>query len=136
MTDAPLNPPLFGGQPGDPVPEVDPQDIKAVWREARDLQARHPGQNVFIGIEVIEKICRPGVNTRAIWFRMSMIWILDLVAPDRTSAWMKEGEPADTVFQTIATIPMEWIGHTEREGLPFDVDKFFRRLEDGRERRS
>jgi hypothetical protein len=26
---------------------------------------------------------------------------------------------------------MEWIGSTEREGLPFDVEEFFRRLSEG-----
>jgi len=28
----------------------------------------------------------------------------------------------------MATIQMEWVGFTEREGLPFDAEKFFRRL--------
>ncbi len=31
MTDVSINPPRFGGQPGEPVPEVDPEDLKATW---------------------------------------------------------------------------------------------------------
>jgi hypothetical protein len=38
-----------------------------------------------------------------------------------------------TALRTMAAIPMEWIGHTEREGLPFDVDEFFRRLRESGE---
>jgi hypothetical protein len=123
--------PRFGENPGEPVLEVDPEDLRSVWRETRDLQARHPGQNVAIDAEVIKPICKPTTNADAGWYRMSMLWLLDLVAPERISSWMKEGEPSDIVFRTIATIPMVWIGHTEREGLPFDVEEFFRRLMEG-----
>lgn len=42
-------PPMFGGKPGEPVPEVDPEDLKIVWKINRDLQARHPGQQVATG---------------------------------------------------------------------------------------
>jgi hypothetical protein len=28
----------------------------------------------------------------------------------------------------MAKIPMEWIGFTPHDGLPFDVDEFFRQL--------
>jgi hypothetical protein len=60
-----------------------------------------------------------------------MIWVLNRVAQERLDPWIKDEEVSDAVFRTMATIPMEWIGHTDREGLPFDVEEFFRRLREG-----
>ena len=52
-------------------------------------------------------------------------------AQERLAPWIKDEEVSDAVFRTRATIPVEWIGPTEREGLPFDVEEFFRRLRAG-----
>ena len=38
-----------------------------------------------------------------------------------------EGE---AVFHAAVHVPMEWIGREERQGLPIDLDDFFRRLSD------
>ena len=57
-----------------------------------------------------------------------------MAATEQTSPWMKDGEPVEAVFRTIATIPMERMGPTPRKGLPFDVEEFFRRLEAGTQR--
>ena len=58
--------------------------------------------------------------------------VLNQVAQEQLAPWVKDEEVSDAVFRTMATIPMEWVGHTDREGLPFDVEEFFRRLrEDG-----
>ena len=130
MADALGNPPPFGGNPGEPVPEVDADDLKAFWQRTRDLQAKHPGQHVSIGFEE-KAICKPGANAQAIWYRSSMIWVLNQFAREQFAPWMRDEEVSDVVLRTIATIPMEWIGHTEREGLPFDVEEFFRRLREG-----
>jgi len=128
MNDALGNPPLFGGNPGEPVAEVDPEDLKTFWQKTRYLKARYPGQQVSLSIETISK---PGVNAEAVWYRSSMIWALNQCAQDQLAPWIKDEEVSDAVFRTMATIPMEWIGHTEREGLPFNVEEFFRRLSEG-----
>ena len=36
MSDAPENLLSLGGNPGEPVPEVDPEDLKSVWQMAPD----------------------------------------------------------------------------------------------------
>ena len=118
MSDALGNPPSFGGSPGEPVPEVDLEDLKAIWQETRDLLASHPGQH--FGFEE-PAICKPGANAQAIWYRSSMIWVLNQFAQKQLALWIKDEEVSDAVFRTMATIPMEWVGQTEREGLPFDV---------------
>jgi hypothetical protein len=60
-----------------------------------------------------------------------MIWVLMQIAQEQLAPWIKGEEVSDIVFRTMATIPMEWIGATERQGLPFDVDELFRRLREG-----
>ena len=127
MSDALGNPPSFLGNPGEPVAEVDPDDLKTFWQETRDLRARHPGQHASIGFEA-KVIGKPGANAGAVWYRSSMIWVLNQFAQEQFAPWIKDGEVSGAVFRTMATIPMEWIGHAEREGLPFDVEEFFRRL--------
>jgi hypothetical protein len=118
------------GNPGEPVAEVDPDDLKTFWQQMRNLQASHPGQHVSIGFEAIA-ISKPGANAGAVWYRSSMIRVLNQFAHEQLAPWIKDEEVSDIVFPTMATIPMEWIGHTEREGLPFDVEEFFRRLGEG-----
>jgi len=128
MSDALTNPPSLGGSPGEPVPEVDPEDLRAIWQETRDLQAKHAGQNVAVGFDFLEAICKPGANAQAVWYRSAMIWVLNQAAQDQFAPWVRHGLLSDPVFRTMATIPMEWVGFTEREGLPFDAEEFFRRL--------
>ena len=131
MTDAMGKPPSFGGNPGESVPAVDPQDLKSLWRQARDLQASHPGppgQQVATGFDVIKAMCGPEANAQAVWFRSSMVWVLSQIAQGQLAPWVKDEQVSDAVFQTMATIPMEWIGPGRQKGLPFDVEEFFRRL--------
>jgi hypothetical protein len=48
------------GNPGKPVAEVDPDDLKTFWQEVRNLQARHPSQHIGISFEVMKAIYKPG----------------------------------------------------------------------------
>lgn len=115
----------FLGNPGEPVAEVGPDDLKTFWQETRRLEAKHPGQHVSFSAKAIAKT---GANAPAVWYRSSMIEVLNRVAQEQLSPWIRDEEFSDAVFRTMATIPMEWIGHTERENLPFDVEEFFHRL--------
>jgi hypothetical protein len=115
----------FQGNPGESVSEVDPDDLKTFWQEQRKLQTKFPGQQVSFSPKAIAKT---EANAPAVWYRSTMILVLDRVAQEQLSPWLEDEELSDAVFRTMATIPMEWIGHAEREGLPFDVEEFFRRL--------
>ena len=107
--------------------EVAPDDLKTFWQEIRNFQAGDPGQHVSIGIEA-KAIAKPVANFEAVWYRSMMIRLLNQFAHEQLAPWIKDEEVSDAVFQTMATMPMEWIGSTERQGLPFDVEEFFRRL--------
>jgi hypothetical protein len=49
---------LFEKNAGDPVPQVDPDDVKAVWKFHEDLARRHPGKQVGIGKGVLEHVSK------------------------------------------------------------------------------
>jgi len=122
-------PPLFGGEAGEQVPQVDPEDVKAAWEVGRDMQTRHPGGQYAIGVRVFEAACKPGANIPAVCYRGMMLGTVTRHAQDQVSPWLKEGKPDDVVFRAIAQVPMEWMGiGVERKGLPFDFEEFMRRV--------
>lgn len=118
---------LFGfGRAGEPVPQVDPADVKAFWDLGQDVQERHPQGGVAIGVDLIKAHCKPGANVPAITHRASMIGMLQHVAPEVMDSLIKD--KLDAVFHAAAEIPMEWIGEGGRKGWPFDVEDFMRRV--------
>lgn len=58
MSDDTVKPPFLGGNQGEAVPEVDPEDLKTLWQEQQELQARHPGKQVAMGRGLAQQICR------------------------------------------------------------------------------
>jgi hypothetical protein len=57
------DPPRFGGKPGEPVPAVDPEDLEAVWRIAREGEAN---SSKAVGFEILKQACKPGDNVQAV----------------------------------------------------------------------
>jgi hypothetical protein len=120
-------PPRFGGKPGEPVPAVDPEDVKTVWQIGRDVQANHPGQNVAVGADLMKHACKPGANIDAVSYRSSLVWLVNQIAPEQLARFTREGQPDDAVFHAAAKVPAEWMGvGMVRESLPFDVNEFLR----------
>src|SRR5215471_12356302 len=66
--------PQFGGKPGEPVPEVDADDLKAVWELYRDVKARHPGHDAAIGMSAVVASCKPGADAQAAAYRVGQLW--------------------------------------------------------------
>jgi hypothetical protein len=113
---------MFGGAPGTPVPQVDPEDVRAVWKFGQEVKKDHPGVNVGIGMEILERACKPGSNIPAVTYRAGMAAMFLRRAPELK-------DKLDAVFLAAATIPMEWIGvEIVRQGLPFDLEDFMRRV--------
>ncbi|MDQ1407192.1 MAG: hypothetical protein QOG55_2821 [Acidobacteriaceae bacterium] len=108
-----LPPDLWEQQTGD-VPAVKPDDLKSVWRLFGG-QSRSTGENVY------KSVCSPGADVRSVWYRASMLTLL--------ARWMRDGQPDDAVFEVLATFPMEKMRTgIVREGLPFDVEEFVKRI--------
>jgi hypothetical protein len=89
----------------------------------------HPGVNVAIGVEMLERTCKPGVNVQAVTYRATHLTMLQHIVPQMFEPWTKDGELADSVFRAAAQVPMEWMAvGVVRRGLPFDPDDFIRRV--------
>jgi hypothetical protein len=123
----PTEPPPFGGEPGEPVPAVDPDDVKTVWQIGRDVQASHPGQQVAVGVDVMKHACKPGADIEAVCYRASLLWMTTQTAPEHLERFTRDGQPDDAVFRAAAKVPAEWMGvGIVREGPAFDVNEFLR----------
>ena len=113
------DPPLNEG----PIPPVDPADLRRVWQMQRELQARVSG-GVLLDNEFYKRACSPGANVEAVWFRVSMLGMMDMLG--MLAPWIHDGVVADAVFKVAATFPMQDMAiGVPREGLPFDVHEFF-----------
>jgi hypothetical protein len=120
-------PPRFGGKPGEPVPAVEPEDVKTVWQIGIDAQANHAGKNVAVGVDLMKGACKPGADIEAVSYRAWFVWVIAQVAPEHLARFTREGRPDDVVFFAAAKVPAEWMGvGFVRQGPPFDVNDFLR----------
>ncbi len=117
----------FMGKPGEPVPAVDPDDVKSIWNLGKEVETRGA---TAIGSVIIEQACKPGSNTGAAYYRSTSIWVMTQIAPELLTRFMRDGQPDDAVFRAAAKVPMEWEGiGIVRKGPPFDVDEFLKLCE-------
>jgi hypothetical protein len=123
------------GPPGESVPEVDADDLKAVWRVSEEIQRDHPGEHVAIDTESLRRFCKPAANMNAVCYRSRYLNVFRFVAgmprsseqeiaegQKKVAAVLKDGV-TDAVVNAIAKVPMKWDMH----GLPLDVDEFLKR---------
>jgi hypothetical protein len=118
----------------DDIAAVDPADLKAVWALMRDVKA---GQSVGIDSRAYENACSPGADVDAVWYRASMLGLLQMlpqISPQmfpesRLTPWTHDGEFDDAVIQVAATFPMKnmEVGVVHNEP-PFDVEEFLKQV--------
>lgn len=145
--------PKVGGEPGTPVPAVDPDDLKAVWEIYRDVKARHAGRGVAIGLSAMAASCKPGADVEAVAYRVGKLWFVIHFLPEQfakqheqkllddaayeaalgqflpigLSNDIREGRLDDAFFRAGAKVSMRWMGSgIIHSSLPFDVDEFVR----------
>jgi hypothetical protein len=119
---------LFDKNAGDPVPQVDPDDVKAVWKFHEDLARRHPGKQVGIGKGVLEHVCKADADIAAVAYRAGMLRMFIEFGDQSVRPWMDNGEPGDALFCAAAQTRMEWLGDEVRQSWPFDIDEFLGRV--------
>jgi hypothetical protein len=116
----------FGGKPGEPVPAVDPDDVKTVWQIGRDIEVNHPKCGA-VGVNVMKQACKPGADVEAVFYRATFTWLISQIAPEHLARFTREGQPDDAVFRAAAKVPAEWMGvGIVRQGPPFDLNEFLR----------
>jgi hypothetical protein len=118
--------PPFGGKPGEPVPTVDPEDVKTVWQVMKDVDARHPGKSVAVGIDLVRRACRPGTNIEAVGYRVGFLSMMSYIAPE-DPRFTRDRQPDEAVFRATAMVPAVWMGvGIVQQAPPFDVKEFLR----------
>jgi len=108
------------------VPAVNPTDLKSIWAMQNDIQARHPGRQVSIGIDIYKQSCSPGADMAAVFSRVSMLGLLQPVAEAEHFKFPRihNGKPDEIVFKVLANIPMVRLQPgVEHEGFPFDIEE-------------
>lgn len=126
MSENGMKPPSFGGMAGEPVPLVDPEDLKILWRTQKEIEARHPGRQVALGRAAAQQICKTGADIEAVGYRLSLLWLLSQIAPTQFAALLEDGQPSDAAFRAAAKVRSEWMGEGITQQAPFDVEEFLR----------
>jgi hypothetical protein len=111
------------------VPPVDTADLRSMWTMQREIQALHPGQQIAISADAYKQACGPEADVRAVFVRVSHLWLLQEVGV--LADWLHEGVPDDAVFHVAARIPMNrmQIGVPYKQP-PFDVEEFIKQVEE------
>ena len=109
------------GIPGAPVPTVDPADLQALWRYTLELRAQYPNGGVGTDINALKNLLSPGADTRAVAYRSSMLWLLEMMLE---SAW-PGGQLSESAFKVAARMELQWVPVGGlRKGFPFDLERF------------
>jgi hypothetical protein len=90
-----------------PVPVADPADLKIVWEWQRKVKKEHPGKQFGFNIRHLQKICSPGADACAVWYRISTLQMLELICEKtgKNLPWSQDN-PDDSIFNLLATLPM------------------------------
>jgi hypothetical protein len=64
-----------------PIPPVDPADLKSIWAMQEELKRdfekrvpnRAPNQDFSVSINNYKRVCSPGANVGALWYRLSIL---------------------------------------------------------------
>jgi hypothetical protein len=99
---------------------VDPADLRAVWKMMRDT-GHKLGPQTSIDYRSFERVCSPGANVQAVWYRASMLAMLSKALPGF--------EPKDASFEIAASFPMKKmeVGVVYNEP-PFNLQEFMKRV--------
>jgi hypothetical protein len=120
-----------------PIPPVDPADLKSVWAMQKEFKKdfekrmpdHAPNETVGVGIDYYRRVCGPGANVGAVWYRLSRLEALQMMSEAGGQSWagLTEGKPDDAVFKALANLSMTGMQPgVIREGLPFDVEQLIR----------
>jgi hypothetical protein len=129
--------PWKGKTPDELVPTVNPADLKAVWQLYADAEQRNPGQQVAVGLGLLQHTCSPGADATTVCYRAVMLELLYHAVgctPEEPEAktlakWRRGNELDDRLFNVMAKIPLKWIPEGGMQGAPFDVAEFIKQLD-------
>jgi hypothetical protein len=111
--------PWLEGGSNIPVPVVDPADFEIVWEWQRKVKKEHPGKQFGFDIRHLQKICSPGADACAVWYRISTLQMLEFMCEKtgKNLPWSQADNPDDFIFNLLATLPMTGARSSELEEL-------------------
>jgi hypothetical protein len=108
----------LGQNPGDPVPPVRPEDLKALW----DLFEETGGRAVFFGDTLKDKFPQ-GTDLRALNYRCMQLLVFG-AAPEMPPL-KQEGKMPEAVLRVASRFPMVWqVVGAKDQGQPYDLEAF------------
>ncbi len=114
---------------GHEVAAVNPDDLRNVWKMTREVQARSAGQGVVLDGRMYKSVCSPEANVMAVWYRASMLGMLQMLPESPLTPWTYDGELDAAVFQVAARFPMKKMEvGVVQQGPPFDVQEFVKQV--------
>jgi hypothetical protein len=71
-----------------PIPPVDPADLNSVWGMQEEIKkdfekrmADHaPNETCSVGIDYYQRVCGPGANVGAVWYRLLRFEALQMMS--------------------------------------------------------
>jgi hypothetical protein len=118
--------PWIGSGDGDEVAGVTPEDLKKVVEMGLHFQERHAVESGGIDKRMFQNAA-PNADTMAVWFRASILQVLQRIPESPLAPWTHDGKLDPAVFEVAATIPMMKMKvGVVRDGLPFDLPEFLR----------
>jgi len=90
----------------------------------REVAERVQGQHSSVDVRYYQRLCSPGANIQAVWFRASMLGMLDMAVPGWT-----ENRDSDKVIALAARFPMKKMeAGITCDGPPFDLPEFLKQI--------
>ncbi len=109
------------GKPGDPVPVVDPADMKAMMEFGEDLKKRHRDKAFGVGMGLLQQVCSPGADVRAVSYRISLLAMLEMML----EATYPGGHFSDDALKVAAEMELTWMPvGVPQKGMGFNVEEF------------
>jgi hypothetical protein len=117
----PQLPPFLLGP--NPVPPVDPADLRRVWELQEGFQAIHTGEQIVVDRR---GACDPGTDLQAVGFRLGVLGLMRKI-----HAWPPNTRLPDALFKALAIIPMTGMAPgVPQQNLPFDLDELLRLVQE------
>jgi hypothetical protein len=108
------------------IAAVEPSDLKSVFKMQQAMEPAEPSITA-ISSEPYERVCSPGADVFAVWYRANILLSLDRAVNLFTRELPSAVE--DVIFKVAAKFPMKRIEPgVEYQSLPLDLDGFVKQI--------
>jgi hypothetical protein len=93
------------GEPGEPVPTVDVEDLKKMWAFTEEGRRSNKATGLHAYAGPRQQICSPGADERAVSYRCTMLGLMEMIFRRMWSG----GGWSDASFKAAANMEMKWM---------------------------